>query len=179
MEPLSRAGWLFLSSDAPRSALDERAPQRAWEQELARFRDEAERLCEARIGERPRVVPGKARFGELTWDGDAAVMDPQLRSVAAELTRRDLVLGALAERFWRADGWAAARVCDGVALCEGAARDESLLDKGEAGAGEGVHRGMLTVDPPASAMRWRLGRGGHTVVQSHRRVRVDDGVIAR
>ena len=26
--------------------LDERAPQRAWEQELARFRDEAERLCE-------------------------------------------------------------------------------------------------------------------------------------
>ena len=37
---------------------------------------------------------------------------------------------------------------------------------------EGVHRSMLTVDPPASAMRWRLGRGGHTVVQGRRRVRV-------
>ena len=44
---------------------------------------------------------------------------------------------------------------------------------------EGVHRGMLAVDPPASAMRWRLGRGGHTVVQSRRRVRVEDGFIAK
>jgi len=85
--------------------LDERAPQRTWEQELARFRDEAERLCEARIGERSRIVPGEARSGELTWDGDAEAMDAQLRSVAAELARRDLVLGELAERFWRADGW--------------------------------------------------------------------------
>jgi hypothetical protein len=41
---------------------------------------------------------------------------------------------------------------------------------------EGVHRGMLAVDPPASAMRWRLGRGGHTVVQGRRRVRVEDRV---
>jgi hypothetical protein len=85
--------------------LDERAPQRAWEQELARFRDQAERLCEARIGKRPRVVAGEARSCELTWDGDAEAMDAQLRSVAAELARRDLVLGELAERFWRADGW--------------------------------------------------------------------------
>src|SRR4029077_9406955 len=76
-------------------SLDERAPQRAWEEELARFRDEAERRCEARVGERPRVVPGDARAGELSWDldGDAEAMDAQLRSVAAELARRDLVLG--------------------------------------------------------------------------------------
>jgi hypothetical protein len=44
---------------------------------------------------------------------------------------------------------------------------------------EGVHRGTLTVDPPASAMRWRLGRSGHTVVRGRRRVRVEDGVIAK
>ena len=44
---------------------------------------------------------------------------------------------------------------------------------------EGVHRGMLAVDPPASAMRWRLGRTGHTVVQSRRRTRVEDGAIAK
>jgi hypothetical protein len=86
-------------------ALDDRAPQRAWEQELARYRDEAERLCEARIGERSRAAPGDARAGELTWDGDAETMDAQLRKVAAELARRDLVLGELAEMFWGADGW--------------------------------------------------------------------------
>jgi hypothetical protein len=85
--------------------LDERGPQRAWEQELARFRDEAEKRCECRIAARPRMVLGDAQAGELTWDGGAEGMDAQLRRVAAELARRDLVVGELAEGFWKADGW--------------------------------------------------------------------------
>jgi hypothetical protein len=83
--------------------LDERAAQRAWESELSRFREEAEARCERRIGERPRARPDLPT--ELTWEGSAEHMDAQLRRVAAELVRRDLVLGELAESFWTADGW--------------------------------------------------------------------------
>jgi hypothetical protein len=36
---------------------------------------------------------------------------------------------------------------------------------------EGVHGGALSVEAPASSMRWRLGRSGHTVVQNRQRVR--------
>jgi hypothetical protein len=84
-------------------ALDERAAQRSWERELSRFREEAETRCERRIGERPRARPDLAT--ELAWEGSAEHMDAQLRRVAAELVRRDLVLGELAEAFWTADGW--------------------------------------------------------------------------
>jgi hypothetical protein len=38
---------------------------------------------------------------------------------------------------------------------------------------EGVHGGRLRVEPPASAMKWRIGRSGHTVV--HGRTRMRDG----
>ena len=41
---------------------------------------------------------------------------------------------------------------------------------------EGVHRGTLTVTPPASSMRWRLGRSGHTVVKNRRRIRIETRV---
>jgi hypothetical protein len=106
-------------------ALDEHAAQRAWEGELARFREEAEVRCEAALGERMRgqTDPGACAFAqtgagarafpraedseitELVWEDAAERIDEQLRSVAAELARRDLALGDLAERFWKADGW--------------------------------------------------------------------------
>jgi hypothetical protein len=38
---------------------------------------------------------------------------------------------------------------------------------------EGVHGGRLRVEPPASAMKWRIGRNAHTVV--HGRTRIRDG----
>jgi hypothetical protein len=37
---------------------------------------------------------------------------------------------------------------------------------------EGVHGGALGVEPPASAMRWRIGRRAHTVVYGRQRARV-------
>src|SRR3982751_360659 len=94
-------------------ATDERAGQRAWEKELARFRDEAEAVCEKRMvnarGDGPEVqAPARwARGAEhaLAWGGDAQAIDAQLRCVAAELARRDLRIGELAEKLWAADGW--------------------------------------------------------------------------
>src|SRR5262249_23460857 len=85
-------------------AVDERTAQRAWEKELARFREEAEARCEQRIAGRARTAPGVAGR-ELTWSGGAERLDAQLRWVAGELARRDLVIGELAEVFWVADGW--------------------------------------------------------------------------
>jgi len=116
-------------------ALDERAPQRMWEQELAWFRDEAEKRCETWVGERPCVVPGDARAGEHSWDGDAEAMDAQLRSVAPS---------------WRVGIWCWAssrRGCGGQTgggrlgfatesqYRAGAAGDESVRGQGEAGSG--------------------------------------------
>jgi hypothetical protein len=111
LDALLAEGTTSLLAETDRSAagafdasLDEEAPQRAWEQELARFRDEAESRCEARFSGKPRAVP-REQHAELPWDGDAESIDAQLRWVAGELARRDLVLGELAETFWAADGW--------------------------------------------------------------------------
>ena len=77
----------------------------AREQELARFREEAESRCEARFAEKPRALQAEGHAGELAWDGDAEFIDAQLRWVAGELAQRDLVLGQLAEVFWTLGGW--------------------------------------------------------------------------
>jgi hypothetical protein len=93
---------------------DERAAQRSWEDELAHFRQEAEARCETAMGERMRVphrsaspahLAGDVEAPERVWDGDAEFIDAQLRCVSAELARRDLVIGDLAEALWNADGW--------------------------------------------------------------------------
>jgi hypothetical protein len=92
-------------------ATDERAGQRAWEKELARFRDEAEALCEARMDSvrreehRTLELTASGAVRALAWGGDAEAIDAQLRCVAAELAGWDLRIGDLAEAFWAADGW--------------------------------------------------------------------------
>jgi hypothetical protein len=90
-------------------AVDEEAPQRAWEKQLAQFREEAEKRCELALDERMRAngVDATVDSGasEMAWDGNAEWIDARLRSIAAELARRDVLLGEAAERFWAADGW--------------------------------------------------------------------------
>jgi hypothetical protein len=39
------------------------------------------------------------------FTGDPASIDASLRQICAALQERDLVIGDLAERFWKADGW--------------------------------------------------------------------------
>jgi hypothetical protein len=36
---------------------------------------------------------------------------------------------------------------------------------------EGIHGGQISAEPPADAIRWSLGRSGHTVVEGRRRQR--------
>jgi hypothetical protein len=39
---------------------------------------------------------------------------------------------------------------------------------------EGIHGGQISATPPASNIRWTLGRNVHTVVDGRRRVRADE-----
>ncbi len=81
---------------------DEDRAQRAWERELGRYREEAGVRCEGRLDVRSDVESERL---DVNWDGDAQHIDSELRRVAAELARRDLLLGEVAEAFWGADGW--------------------------------------------------------------------------
>jgi len=104
-------------------AMDGDRAQRAWELELARYREEAEARCESRFNPRSDVKSDAGAVDwdagavdwdadavdwdadAVDWDGGAEEIDAALRGVAAELARRDLLLGEIAERFWSADGW--------------------------------------------------------------------------
>jgi hypothetical protein len=109
---------LLPMTDRPRVApfedeTDDRAAQRSWEKELAHHREEAERCCEAALGNRdpmginaePREHDDPGTSPEADWTGGAASIDRELRRVSAELARRDLLLGEAAEAFWHGDGW--------------------------------------------------------------------------
>jgi hypothetical protein len=89
-----------------------REPQRAWETQLAAWRDEAERRCEAHVlACRNSESDDDLRRGigcalrARSDDDTVAAIDAELRRLASELGRRDLALGEIAERFWRDDGW--------------------------------------------------------------------------
>jgi hypothetical protein len=86
---------------------DAGAAQRAWRRELARFREQAELRCESGISESSAMIEDEKEASKAVydWAGDAEHIDAVLRQVAKNLARRDLLLGELAERFWRADGW--------------------------------------------------------------------------
>jgi hypothetical protein len=77
--------------------------QRAWEAQLAAYREEAEALCEARI--RGRAPPDAVTGRREPRDDSAIGLDTWLIRVAGELAERDVAIGRLAEMFWKADGW--------------------------------------------------------------------------
>ena len=113
VEALFAEGFSTLSRWVPREAItavpepgeDEASrTQRAWEAQLAQWREEAEVLCEPRIRERPANI-GYAHSEEHRFEGSTEEIDRELRRTADELATRDVVIGKLAERFWRADGW--------------------------------------------------------------------------
>ena len=97
-----------LCGELPRSAgslADDKSPnaQRAWEQELARMRTEAERRCEANF-RRERVV-NAAELRRLVWADSPEAIDEQLRRLAHELVVREVAYGRALEAFFVADGW--------------------------------------------------------------------------
>jgi hypothetical protein len=89
---------------------DELAPsndvQDAWNRQLATWRKEGERLCDAKI---PRWSQGEsvAVSGTVPFDftGSPASIDATLRRISGALEDRETRIGRLAETFWSADGW--------------------------------------------------------------------------
>jgi hypothetical protein len=78
--------------------------QNAYIRQRNQWRDEAERRCESRI---PTWSADDVIVDDVSTDfsGDAASIDASLRQICAALQERDVVIGDLAERFWKADGW--------------------------------------------------------------------------
>ncbi len=77
-------------------------PQRAWERELARMRNEAEVRCESHLrrGGEARPPVDRMRWPELSED-----IDRQLRELAHELAVREVTFGRELDAFFSADGW--------------------------------------------------------------------------
>jgi hypothetical protein len=94
-------------------------PQRAWEQELARMRAEAEVRCEAnfrcdegRAGAEPPGAKRIERSGaermaqeRIEWPDSPEAIDRLLRELSRELVFREVDNGRRLDAFFSADGW--------------------------------------------------------------------------
>jgi 5-methylcytosine-specific restriction endonuclease McrA len=83
--------------------------QRSYDAQRAKWRDEAETLCEPRIPRGP-VAPGRIAAPlppspSYDFSGSPGSIDQELGRISAALAERDVVIGKLAEVFFRADGW--------------------------------------------------------------------------
>lgn len=77
-------------------------PQRAWEQELARMRAEAEARCEVNFR---RVAEQPSGAERMEWLDSPEAIDRQLRELARELVVREVAYGRALEAFFSAEGW--------------------------------------------------------------------------
>jgi hypothetical protein len=97
-------------------------PQRAWGQELARMRAEAEVRCEAyfrgahrsagngneaTLQQATQVRSGESRLSaeRVRWPDSPEAIDCQLRELARELVVREVAYGRVLDGFFSADGW--------------------------------------------------------------------------
>lgn len=76
----------------------------AWRAERRKWCDEAEARCEKKVELGSEAVAVEDEV-ELAAFVDPIALDAHVCRLSAELGARDLLLGALAERLWRADGW--------------------------------------------------------------------------
>jgi hypothetical protein len=90
--------------DLPEGIGDLSGAWRAWREELASMRRDGEEICEAQgfRGDRD-VTPIEAR--EPAWPDDRSGVDAELRTLASEISGRDLELGHLARRAFESDAW--------------------------------------------------------------------------
>lgn len=80
--------------------------QNAWNRQLARYREEAEALVDRRVSShRTSGLPSELLAEEYDFEGPPESIDRTLRQICGRLAERDLLIGELAERFWKADGW--------------------------------------------------------------------------
>ncbi|HEX6277287.1 MAG TPA: HNH endonuclease signature motif containing protein, partial [Polyangiaceae bacterium] len=90
------------------SVATESNAQAAWCAELGHWRSEAEELCKERVlsfvaAHAGDFLPASARH--TVHSGSAELIDRDLRRLCAELSKRDLALGLLAESAHKADVW--------------------------------------------------------------------------
>lgn len=77
----------------------------AWREQRRAWRDEAERRVEGRLDlEAPASDLEEWERGTDAW-ANARALDAHIRDVCQEIAARDVLFGALAERFWKSDGW--------------------------------------------------------------------------
>ncbi|MDQ2645459.1 MAG: hypothetical protein M3020_16700, partial [Myxococcota bacterium] len=96
-----------LCSELPSTAIESpedeaMTPQRVWERELARMRDEAEERCESHFRRSPEPL---ARVEPLHWPEQPEAVDRQLRELSRELVGREVAFGRALDAFFSADGW--------------------------------------------------------------------------
>jgi len=83
---------------------DDAEVRAAWRAQRAAWSEEAEARCESRVDLSTDSRTEQYRE-PTTVVSSPQMLDDRLRKLSAELADRDLLLGILAERFWRADGW--------------------------------------------------------------------------
>jgi len=112
VEALVFEGVSTLRELLPKDAVDseelvpDNAAQNAWTRQLARYRDQAEELVDANVlARRTDGLPSElhAEVGDI--EGPPRSIDQRLRQISGQLAERELRIGELAERFWKADGW--------------------------------------------------------------------------
>jgi hypothetical protein len=79
----------------------------AWRAQRRAWCEEAEARVEDRLELSPDQEPANDLEPEPGWDRypTARALDAHIRGLCQELAARDLLFGALAERFWKSDGW--------------------------------------------------------------------------
>jgi 5-methylcytosine-specific restriction endonuclease McrA len=112
VEALVFEGVSTLRELLPKDAVDseelvpDNAAQNAWNKQLARYRDQAEELVDASVlSRRTDGLPSELRVEEGDFEGPPQSIDLRLRQISGQLAERELRIGELAERFWKADGW--------------------------------------------------------------------------
>lgn len=80
--------------------------QRAWNRRLARLRDEAELLTEEHVVRHKwEGTPSELLVEEFDFAGPPQSIDRAMRRISRQLAEREVAIGELADRFWKADGW--------------------------------------------------------------------------
>jgi hypothetical protein len=94
------------STEPPSDSQTLRDLSAAWSRQRAAWRTEAEARSEPRLESTGEPKPSFEPVARAPAEpAEPAVIDAHIQRLSRELAERDLLLGVLAERFFRADGW--------------------------------------------------------------------------
>jgi hypothetical protein len=80
--------------------------QNAWNRQLAKYREEAERLCDSRaLKQKDDGIEEEPPEDIYDFSSSPEAIDRTLRQISGAFAERDLAIGELAEQLWNADVW--------------------------------------------------------------------------